>query len=201
MALVLFIGWRCEELCQLLYPGRPNALPRLLVNVLQSGLWVTAVLTESRGILCLHLFHWPLVTRTSSGIWGKWHACCWRRWDWPLLVLQLHGNLLQDGDPLLLFSQIAHLSPRHCVSLFLSHTSQQAVERALHLWWQFWWRWSRRTGWCWCCLWAWSVWRRLRAAFRWCLRRRRRTISATCTGARCAWVARWGTGQKTQKTR
>ena len=69
---------------------------------MQSGLWVTAVLTESRGILCLHLFLRPHVSWMSLGIRGKWHICCWKCWDRPWLVLQLHSHLLQDGDPLLL---------------------------------------------------------------------------------------------------
>ena len=44
-ALVFFIWWWCEELCQLFYPGRSYVPLRFLVNVIQSGLWVTAVLT------------------------------------------------------------------------------------------------------------------------------------------------------------
>ena len=76
-----------------------------------------------------------------------------------------------------------------CPFDFLSRDG--AVERALHL---------KQFGWCrpWCtgwtaCLWARSIRRRLWAALGWCLRRR--TIGATCTGALCAWAARWGTGQ------
>ena len=147
---------------------------------------------ESVGILCLHLLRRLLVTWTSSGIWGKWHICNWRCWDRPWLVLWLAGNLLQYGDMLLLVSQVVHLTPRHGMALMISHAHKQAVERALHF---------KQFGWCrpWCagwtaCLWARSIRRWLWAAFGWCLRRR--TIHATCTGALCAWAARWGTGQR-----
>ena len=95
------------------------------------SLWVTA-LTESIGILCLHLLRRPLVTWTSSGIWGRWHVCNWRHWDRPWLVLQLTGNLLQYGDTLLLVSQVVHLAPRHWMALTISSAHKQAVERALH---------------------------------------------------------------------
>ena len=93
---------------------------------------------ESIGILCLHLLLRPHVTWTSSGIWGKWHICSWRRWDRPWLVLWLHGNLLQYGDTLLLVSQVVHLTPHHRMALLVSGTCEQGVERALHLK-QFWW--------------------------------------------------------------
>ena len=42
---------------------------------------------------------------------------------------------------------------------------------------------------------AWSIRRWLWAAFGWCLRWWT-AIGATCTGALCAWAARWGTGQR-----
>ena len=44
------------------------------------------------------------------------------------------------------------------------------------------------------CLWAQSIRRQLWAALRWCIRWR--TISATGTGALCAWASRQGTGQR-----
>ena len=78
------------------------------------------------------------------------------------------------------------------MALTISCARKQAVERALHPK-QFGWCWPRCTGWT-ACLWAWSIRRRLWAALRWCLRRT--AIGATCTGARCAWAARWGTGQR-----
>ena len=147
---------------------------------------------DSIGILCLHLLRRPLVTWTSSGIWGKWHICNWRHWDRPWLVLRLAGNLLQYGDMLLLVSQVVHLTPRHGMTLTISGAHKQAVERALHF---------KQFGWCrpWCagwtaCLWAQSIQWWLWAAFAWCLRRW--TVCATCTGALCAWAARWGTGQR-----
>ena len=49
------------------------------------------------------------------------------------------------------------------------------------------------TGWT-ACLWAWGVQRQLWAALRWCISWR--TISATGTGALCAWASRRGTGQR-----
>ena len=54
-----------------------------------------------------------------------------------LLVLRLHGNLLQYGDTLLLVSQVVHLTPRYSMPLLISGTCEQGVERALHLK-QFW---------------------------------------------------------------
>ena len=126
------------------------------------------LLWESIGILCLHLLLRPLVTWTSSGIWGKWHVCNWRCWDRPWLVLQLAGNLLQYGDMLLLVSQVAHLTSRHGMALTISCAHKQAIERALHL---------KQFGWCrpWCtgwnaCLWAQSIQRWLWAALGWFLR-------------------------------
>ena len=110
-AVVPLIWCWGEELGQLLDTSWSNASARwLLVNVLQSvsGLWVTAVLMESIGILCLHLVPRPHITWTSLGIWRKWHTGCWRHWDRPWLVMQLHGNVLQDSDTLLLFSYVAH---------------------------------------------------------------------------------------------
>ena len=188
-----FVSSWYEELGQFLDTGRPNASMRLFLNVLQSVcLWVTAVLTSSIGILCLHLVPRPLVTWASSGIRGKWLICNWRRWDRPRLVLRLAGNLLQYGDTLLLVSQVVHLAPRHWMALTISFACKQAVERTLHLK-QFWWCRPWCTGWT-ACLWARSIPWWLWAAFRWCLRRT--TIGATCTGACCAWAARWGTGQR-----
>ena len=128
----------------------------------------------------------------SSGIWREWHICSWRHWDRPWLVLQLHGNLLQYGVTLLLVSQVVHLTPHHWMSLLISGTWEQGVERALHLK-QFWWRWPWCAGWT-ACLWARSIWRWLWAALRWCLSRW--TISATGTGALCAWASRRGAGQR-----
>ena len=154
-------------------------------------LWVTA-LTRSVGILCLHLVLRPLVTWTSSGIRGKWLFCNWRCWDGPWLVLRLTGSLLQYGDMLLLVSQVVHLASRHWMALTISCAQKQAVERALHLK-QF--GWCRPQYTCWtACLWARSIRRWLWAALGWCLRRT--AIGATCTGALCAWAARWGTGQR-----
>ena len=128
----------------------------------------------------------------SSGIWGKWHICNWRRWDGPLLVLRLTGNLLQYSNTLLLVSQVVHLASHHWMALTISCARKQAVERALHLK-QFGWCRPRCTGWT-ACLLARSIRRRLWAALGWCLRQRT-AIGATCTGALCAWAARWGTGQ------
>ena len=79
------------------------------------------------------------------------------------------------------------------MALTISCARKQAVERALHLK-QFGWCRPRCTGWT-ACLWARSIRRRLWAALGWCLRWRI-TIGATCTGALCAWAARWGTGQR-----
>ena len=53
------------------------------------------------------------------------------------LVLWLHGNLLQNGNTLLLVSQVAHLTSHHGTALLVSGPCKQAVERALHLK-QFW---------------------------------------------------------------
>ena len=151
---------------------------------------------ESVGILYLHLLRRPLVTWTSSRIWGEWHICNWRRWDRPWLVLWLAGNLLQCGDMLLLVSQVVHLTPHHGMALTISGARKQAVERVLHLK-QFGWCRPRCTGWT-ACLWAQSIGRWLWTAFGWCLRWR--TIGATCTGALCARAARWGNWAKTLKT-
>ena len=47
--------------------------------------------------------------------------------------LWLAGNLLQNGDTLLLVSQVVHLTSRHGTALLVSGPCEQAVERALHL--------------------------------------------------------------------
>ena len=133
----------------------------------------------------------PLSLGHLRGYRGKWHICNWRCWDRSRLVLWLAGNLLQYGVMLLLVSQVVHLTPRHGMALMISCAHKQAVERALHLK-QFGWCRLRCAGWT-ACLWARSIWRWLWAALGWCLRWR--TISATGTGALCAWASRWGTGQ------
>ena len=177
-----------------------NSLTRDGPMRLRGSSWMSCNLSVSeslllRGALAFSACTWlldPLSLGRLRGYGGSGIFCNWRRWDGPRLVLRLTGNLLQHGDTLLLVSQVVHLASRHWMALTISCARKQAVERALHLK-QFGWCRPRCTGWT-ACLWARSIRRRLWAALGWCLRRRT-AIGATCTGALCAWAARWGTGQ------
>ena len=71
---------------------------------------------ESIGILYLHLVPRSHVTSLGyrrSGTLAAGGAETGLRW----LVLWLHGNFFQDGDTLLLFSQVVHLAPCYCMPL------------------------------------------------------------------------------------
>ena len=71
MAVVVFIGCRCEVFGKLLDSGRSYPTSGLVLNVLQSviSLWCTC---SGNGIPCLHLTHGPHVTKMPSRIRREW---------------------------------------------------------------------------------------------------------------------------------